>query len=196
MGKRTKPATHIENRHAWLEVDFAADKIKLVLLCFVERCRIFPVCTGIHHPFIKHGPVEIVPDIVVLFGDSSRSDPVLQIEKSRFEWRGLPGAALAFMRYILILAYDLIVSGFQVARIVLSKSMPIRQGLSKLPTGVKSEMGAALSAHAITLTPGELVIEMDDEGSLYTHCLDATPSGEYIREAQEMREELLDKIMP
>ena len=120
---------------------------------------------------------------------------LLQIEKSPLEWRGLLNAAFALARYVLILAYDLIVSGFQVARIVLSKSMPVRQGISKLPTGVKTDIGAALSAHAITLAPGELVIEMDDEGSLYTHCLDATHSAEYIRDAQEMREDLLDKIM-
>jgi len=136
-------------------------------------------------------PLNVIAAVLIAFGVSL----LLQIERSPFEWRGLPGTIIAFTRYILILAYDLIVSGFQVARIVLSKSLPIQQGISRLPTGVKDEIGAALSAHAITLTPGELVIEMDDEGSLYTHCLDATRSAEYIHDAQEMREELLDKII-
>ena len=35
-------------------------------------------------------------------------------------------------------------------------------------------MATALSAHAVSLTPGELVVEIDDEGVMYTHCLDAS----------------------
>jgi multicomponent Na+:H+ antiporter subunit E len=51
-----------------------------------------------------------------------------------------------------------------------------------------------LSAHAITLTPGELVLGIDDQGVLYVHCLDVTQSAAYAAEAQQLRQELLSKI--
>ena len=69
--------------------------------------------------------------------------------------------------------YDLIVSGIQVARIVLDPKLPIQQGIIAIPTNCESETAQALSAHAITLTPGELVVEMGEEGVMYTHVLDA-----------------------
>ena len=121
---------------------------------------------------------------------------LLGLKSKPFRWRELPIVLFALGKYILILAYDLIKSGFQVASIVLSRSIPLQQGITALPIKVESEIGEALSAHAISLTPGELVIEMDDEGVLYTHCLDATRTDSYIQDAQEMREDLLDKIFP
>ena len=110
-------------------------------------------------------------------------------------WRFLPSTTWAILRYLLLLVYDLIVSGIQVARIVLDPALPIQQGIIAIPTNCESETGQALSAHAITLTPGELVVEMGDEGVMYTHVLDATHAEDDMAEAQQMREDLLRKIM-
>lgn len=109
-------------------------------------------------------------------------------------WHRLPSAIVALIKYVVILAYDLIMSGIQVARIVLDPALPIQQGIVAIPSECESELGSALSAHAITLTPGELVIEMDEQGVMYTHCLDATKSEQYVAEAQKMRRDLLEKI--
>lgn len=100
----------------------------------------------------------------------------------------------ASIRYIVQLVGDLIVSGFQVARIVLSPSLPVRPGIIAIPAKTRSDLGVALSAHAITLAPGELVVEIDEDDVMYTHCLDATRSAEYIKDAVDMRRELLDQI--
>ena len=121
---------------------------------------------------------------------------LVRAEGELIRWRDMPRAILALIQYVVIMAYDLVTSGFQVAGIVLSRSIPLRQGIIALPTQVKSEVGAALSAHAITLTPGEMVVEMEDDGLLYTHCLDVSHAESYIQEAQELREDLLDKIVP
>ena len=45
-----------------------------------------------------------------------------------------------------------------------------------------------------TLTPGESVVEMSEDGVMYTHCLDAAKSEEVVDQAQEMRVDLLEKI--
>ena len=105
-------------------------------------------------------------------------------------------SAVALVRYVLTLIHDMVVSGLQVARIVLSPSLPIRPGIVAIPAETNTELGIALSAHAISLTPGELVVEIDDDHMMYTHCLDATHAETYIKEAHDMRIELLNEIFP
>ena len=108
--------------------------------------------------------------------------------------RRLPQALYAVLRYFLLLIYDLVISGFQVARIVLDPDLPISPGIIAIPTETQSEPAVALSAHAISVTPGELVIEIDEQGVMYTHTLDATQKSAQIQEAQQVRETLLEKI--
>lgn len=110
-------------------------------------------------------------------------------------WRNMPSTIVALIRYIFVLAYDLIVSGIQVASIVLNPSQSLRPGIITIPSKTKSEVAQALNAHAITLTPGEVVVEMDEEGTMYTHCLNATDSEQLVDDAREMRAELLEKIL-
>jgi multicomponent Na+:H+ antiporter subunit E len=112
------------------------------------------------------------------------------------ELRRLPGAAFAMTQYILILMIDVARNGLQVARFVLTPSLPIKPGIIAIPSLCQTEMGTALSAHAITVSPGELVVEISDDGTMYTHCLDATDSVKKSTEAQQMRVNLLQKIFP
>ena len=114
--------------------------------------------------------------------------------KRPFAWKRLPDALLATALYLLRLLKELWISGFQVARIVLTPSLPIKPGIIAIPSECKSDLATALSAHAITLTPGELVIEIDDEGIMYTHVLDATHADEQVADAQRVRRDLLSRI--
>lgn len=108
--------------------------------------------------------------------------------------RNIPQSLAALARYLGNLISDLVVSGIQVARIVVSPALPIRPGIIAIPAQTETELGIALSAHAVTLTPGEIVVEIDDEHMMYTHCLDVAHAEAYISDAQEMRRELLSKI--
>ncbi len=108
--------------------------------------------------------------------------------------RRLPRALLALVRYLLLLAYDLVSAGFQVAKLVLNPGLPISPGIIAIPTDCRSELSLALSAHALSVSPGELVIEIDDQGIMYTHVLDASLKSAYVYEAQQIREKLLRKI--
>jgi len=108
--------------------------------------------------------------------------------------RHLPSSVFALMRYLVKLLYDVIASGIQVARIVMDPALPIKPGIVSISSGCESEMGTALSAHAITLAPGEMVVEMDEKGVMYTSCLDTTNSEKYIEDAQKIRNDLLQKI--
>lgn len=108
--------------------------------------------------------------------------------------RGFLGAFPAMVQYAGILGYDLVKSGIQVARIVLNPDLPIRPGIVAVPSNCRSDLGRALSAHAMTLTPGQLVVGVDDEGVMYTHCLDVAGALEDMSTAQKSRERLLHRI--
>jgi multicomponent Na+:H+ antiporter subunit E len=108
--------------------------------------------------------------------------------------RHLPSSVFALMRYLVKLVYDVIASGIQVARIVMDPALPIKPGIVSISSECESEIGTALSAHAITLAPGEMVVEMDEKGVMYTSCLDTTNSEKYIEDAQKIRKDLLQKI--
>lgn len=105
-------------------------------------------------------------------------------------------AVLALFRYIFVLIWDYVVSGIQVARIVLSPTMPLHQAIIAIPSDCQSDLGLALSAHALTLTPGEMVVEIGDDGTMYTHVLDVEKVETAVAAAQKQREELLEKIFP
>lgn len=100
----------------------------------------------------------------------------------------------AMIRYVFVVIWDILKGGIATAGIVLSPKMPLKTGIIAIPSGSKSKLGRALSAHAITLSPGELVVEMDGEGVMYTHCLDVDKSEVYVAEAQSLRRNLLSKM--
>lgn len=106
----------------------------------------------------------------------------------------LPQALLGIIRYTAFLAVDVIKCGITVAKIVLDPKLPIHPGIIAVKSGMKTELGTALSAHAITITPGEQVLEIRDDGTMYTHCLDAIASGAGAEAAQANRRQLLGQI--
>ena len=119
---------------------------------------------------------------------------LIRPQSRRPAWRRLPGAALALGRYLLVLAWDLAASGVQVARLSFSRRPVLEPGIVAIPSDCRSELSQALSMHAITLTPGELVVEAGEDGVFYTHVLDASSAGEQVASAQRLRQELLRKI--
>jgi len=116
--------------------------------------------------------------------------------RGTFELRQLPAALLALAHYLLVVLLNAIRSTLVVARLVLDPKLPLNQGIIAIPSGCDSELATALSAHAITLAPGEMVIEIGEDGVMYTHALDATHAAQYVAEAQQLRRDLLRKIFP
>lgn len=111
-----------------------------------------------------------------------------------FTLQRIPWIILAGLGYIAVVAWDVIRGGISTARIVLDPRLPLNPGIIAIPSGSKSELGTALSAHAITLSPGELVVAIDDDGVMYTHCLNVDDSQRFIDKAQSMRKNLLSKM--
>lgn len=115
-------------------------------------------------------------------------------EGKPYPWRSMPGFLVALVQYLFVVISDVIKGGFTTARIVLDPKLPINPGIVVIDSGSRSELATALSAHAMTLSPGELVVEMDEQGLMYTHCLDVSKSGAYAAEAQALRRRLLSRM--
>lgn len=84
------------------------------------------------------------------------------------EFRGTPRAFIAGFRYYGYFFKELVKSNFRLAAIVLSPSLPIKPGIVKVRTKLKSRMGRLMLANSITLTPGTLTVELDGEW-IYVH---------------------------
>ena len=108
----------------------------------------------------------------------------------------MPGASWALARYVVVVAKDVIQGGLQVARLVLDPKLPVKPGIIAIPSGTESEWATALSAHAITLSPGAMVIEIGEHGVMYTHTLDVDQADESTADMQRLRRDLLEKILP
>ncbi len=75
------------------------------------------------------------------------------------------GAAVIYLFYFLT---ELVKANLRLAAIVLSPSLPVKPGIVKVRTRLKSPVGRLLLANSITLTPGTLTVELDGEW-LYIH---------------------------
>jgi multicomponent Na+:H+ antiporter subunit E len=120
---------------------------------------------------------------------------LLRPTRSPVELRRVPRSLLALLQYAALLAYDIIRSGVGVARIVLDPKLPIKPGILAIPSESETDLGVALASHALSVTPGELVIGVGQERTLYAHCLDASHAEDTIREAQALRRSLLSRIL-
>lgn len=84
------------------------------------------------------------------------------------EFRATPRAFVAGVLYYGYFFKELIKSNLRLTAVVLSPSLPLRPGIVKVRTRLKSRMGRLMLANSITLTPGTLTVEMDGEW-LYVH---------------------------
>lgn len=104
------------------------------------------------------------------------------------------GAAAIYVGRLLI---DIVVSSVQVARIILGRRPRLRTGILAVPSGDRrdDQLLTALSAHGINVSPGQLVIDIDEMGTLYIHCLDLAASRPTIEAQQRERLRLLRAVV-
>lgn len=84
------------------------------------------------------------------------------------EFRPTPQAFIAGFYYYFYFFKELIKSNLKLAKIILSPTLPIKPGIVKVRTKLKSKMGRLMLANSISLTPGTLTVEMDGEW-MYIH---------------------------
>ena len=135
-------------------------------------------------------PANLVIGLLVAGGILAAVRP----HRTVIHWRRLPGSLAAVFIYTIRLLYNMFRSGIQMVRIILDPKLPLKSGIVAIPSGCESDLGRALSAHAISLPPGELFIEMAADGTLFIHSLDVETTLAQAGAAQETQRTLINKI--
>lgn len=94
--------------------------------------------------------------------------------------------------YLPVFIWQLILSNVDVARRVLSPKIPLNPGFVKIHTDLNGEFAKLALANSITLTPGTLSIDVDDE-YLYVHTVDV--KGKTPEENKEIISGKFEKLL-
>jgi len=100
--------------------------------------------------------------VAVLFHDMLPKEHHVFISPIRVIW---------FLVYIPFFFYHVIRANLDVVYRALHPAMPIKPGIVKIKTNLKTESGITALANSITLTPGTLTVDLTDDGYLYVHWI-------------------------
>jgi len=73
--------------------------------------------------------------------------------------------------YIPVFFYYVFKANLDVVYRALHPAMPIKPGIVKIKTSLKTESAITALANSITLTPGTLTVDLTDDGFLYIHWI-------------------------
>jgi multicomponent Na+:H+ antiporter subunit E len=102
-----------------------------------------------------------------------------------------------FALYVPLFIWECIKANLQVAYLVSHPDMPIRPGIVKVKTRLKSDTGLTFLANTITLPPGTMTVDIDrDGGFLYIHWINVmeTDADAATRRIVDVFERILIRI--
>jgi len=77
------------------------------------------------------------------------------------------------IKYLFLFLWEMAKANIHVAYLVLHPDLPIKPGIVKIKSNLKNDSSITALANSITLTPGTLTIDVNDENhDLYIHCID------------------------
>ncbi len=76
--------------------------------------------------------------------------------------------------YFFVFGWYAVKGGIDVAYRVLHPAMPIKPGIVRVKSVLKTSTGRTALANSITLTPGTLTMDITDEGVFYIHWLNVS----------------------
>jgi len=127
---------------------------------------------------------------------------VIGLERFLFEAPPLPARVLAsraarLPAYALVVGWEVVRGTWQVALVVAGVKRLRRPGIVAVPVGERSATGVAVTALTITLSPGELYVDTDEErGVMLIHVLDATDPDAVRDRFQHTYDRFQRKVFP
>jgi multicomponent Na+:H+ antiporter subunit E len=76
-----------------------------------------------------------------------------------------------FLVYVPVFLWYMVKANIDVVYRALHPAMPIRPGIVKIKTNLKTDSAITALANSITLTPGTLTVDLTDDGFLYVHWI-------------------------
>ncbi|MCM8779285.1 MAG: Na+/H+ antiporter subunit E [Candidatus Omnitrophica bacterium] len=135
----------------------------------------------------QHLLIGILVALFVSFvtGDMFVKRPHLFKHPTRYLW---------FLYYIPLFIWECIKANIDVARRVIHPDLPLKPGIVKVKTNLKSDTGLTFLANSITLTPGTMSVDIDPEnGFLYIHWIGVKDKD--IERATEIIVKKFEKIL-
>ncbi len=86
------------------------------------------------------------------------------IDKFRFN-------PIAYVVYLVVFLKNLVLSNWDVARRVIDPKLPINPGIVAIKTNLKEDYKKLMLANSITLTPGTITLDVQDD-TLFIHWID------------------------
>jgi multicomponent Na+:H+ antiporter subunit E len=130
----------------------------------------FIVWVAVAWPFVDGGvDVQVVVAgliasflAAILFHDMLPKEHHVFISPVRVFW---------FLAYVPVFVYFLLRANFDVVYRALHPRMPIKPGIVKIKTNLKTDSAITALANSITLTPGTMTVDVTDDGFLYIHWI-------------------------
>lgn len=97
----------------------------------------------------------------VLFGRSFLRDTVKFFQPQRYFW---------IVIYLFVFIWECLKANFDVAYRVLNPAMPIKPGIVKVKSTLKTDIGRTFLANSITMTPGTITVDVIDD-DFYIHWI-------------------------
>lgn len=102
---------------------------------------------------------------------------------------------LAFLKFVGIVLYDMIMANFTVAKQVLGPNENLKPKFFKLPIKLEHPLGISVLASAISLTPGTVSCDLSDDRSyLLIHGLSVKDVEQEIKTIQQRYEKPLLEV--
>lgn len=120
----------------------------------------------------------------IVFGKISISRPRKLFQPQRYFW---------MIVYVVFLLWECLKANFDVAYRVLHPAMPIRPGIVKVRTSLKTDVARTCLANSITMTPGTLTVDMNEDGELYIHWINVKDDN--VGRAREMIVKRFERIL-
>lgn len=158
-------------------------KVKNQLAIFFVLMIIWLLINNSFNPEIIGVGVILSLVLAIIFG---RRTDVLN------EFKFTPTAFFYTIVYLFVFFWELLKSNIDVASRVLRPSLPINPGIVKTKTVLKSKMARMILTNSITLTPGTLTVDVEDD-ILYIHWIDV--ESEDIEVASEKIVKKFEKIL-
>ncbi|KAF2956317.1 Na+/H+ antiporter subunit E [Marinitoga sp. 38H-ov] len=88
-----------------------------------------------------------------------------------FDFTIIPKLFVFVFVYVPVFIVEMVKANIDVAARVLNPKLPLNPGFVKIPTKLKGNVGKLTLANSITLTPGTISIDADEE-NIYIHWID------------------------
>jgi multicomponent Na+:H+ antiporter subunit E len=115
---------------------------------------------------------EIVAGLVMALAASLIVRRFRRLAAPKADFKHWPRRLIFSLLYFFRFLWELAKANLNVASIVLHPKRPIKPGIIKIRTGLKTDAALTTLANSITLTPGTFTVDINPaKGELYIHCL-------------------------